>query len=237
MKIFPFLLMAVFIISCGTSRPNSGVLDGSSGAEYTEPEIITQSLFNDKESNLSEADIQRLLNGKIVLPDTLRIALLNYSHNRNNRYYTYYWSNEEYLQLKQRSIDTLRSQISALANVQKVTPMPAILANTNSKLVQMREAAVRLQSDLLLIYHLRSDIYYQYKFFQKDIAKAYATCELVLMDVRTGMIPFSTIRTTEYTTRKQEQDINIDELRKRAEERAILQTLGKVGAEVAVFLR
>jgi hypothetical protein len=115
--------------------------------------------------------------------------------------------------------------------------MPAILANANSKLVQMREAAVRLQSDLLIIYHLRSDIYYQYKFFQKDIAKAYATCELILMDVRTGMIPFSTVRTTEYTTRKQEQDINIDELRKRAEERAILQTLGKVGAEVADFLR
>ena len=39
-------------------------------------ETITESLFDSKDRTISEADIQRLLNGDIKLPDTIRIAII-----------------------------------------------------------------------------------------------------------------------------------------------------------------
>ena len=49
-------------------------------------EPITESLFNDKDRTLSESDIQKLLDGKLNLPDTLRLAVFKYG--MNNHYYS-----------------------------------------------------------------------------------------------------------------------------------------------------
>lgn len=57
----------------------------------------------------------------------------------------------------------------------------------------LREAAVRMQADLLLAYRVGSDTYSQYRTVARDKVKAYSTCELVLLDVRTGLVPFTRV--------------------------------------------
>ena len=48
-------------------------------------------------------------------------------------------------------------------------------------------------ADLLLVFRVGSDTYSQYRTFAKDKTKAYSTCELVLLDVRTGLVPFTRV--------------------------------------------
>jgi len=67
-----FGLIILFGMGCSTHKvvPMADASYTVSDREYKrETETITQSLFNAKESTISEEDIQRLLDGKIKVPD------------------------------------------------------------------------------------------------------------------------------------------------------------------------
>lgn len=201
-----------------------------------EQEVITESLFQSKDQSISEADIQRLLNGKIRIPDTVRVAIYKYASTSVSRYYSYYWNNEEYLKSQQGFQEILVRELGKSAKVQKVILVPAIMASRNPNITQLRESAVRLQADLLFVYTVSSDIYNKHRAFQKNEAKAFATCETLLMDTRTGVIPHSSVVTREKLVKKAEEDWDNNEMGKRAENGAISLTLEESGKLAAKFL-
>ena len=104
-------------------------------------------------------------------------------------------------------------------------------------ITSMRETAVRLQADLLLVFSVTSDLYYKYRVFSKDEAKAFATTECMLMDIRTALVPFSTIITRDHFAKKTDADANLEELRKRTERMAIMQTLTETGNRVVEYMK
>ena len=228
------LVIVATVLSCCTStEPYS---TGAVHRAYTPPEVITQSLFDSKDRTISEEDIHRLLKGKIVLPDTVRVALFKYSSTSINRYYTNWWTDEEYLKTQQSFVDTLVNQIGLAKKVKKVIPVPTLMTTANPNITQLRETAVRLQADILVVYSVTSDIYYKYRLFEKNEAKAFATCETILMDTRTGVIPHSQIVTREKLLKKEQNDLNDTETRKKAEREAVLLTLVETGNGIARFL-
>ena len=153
-----------------------------------------------------------------------------------SRYYTSYWNNEDYLKLQQEYIETLREKLQEVEKVKKIILMPQIIIGDNPNIFTLRESAVRLQADLLFIFSINSDIYQKYKVFKKDEVKAYATCESLLMDIRTGIIPHSEVVTEDFLTEKSDLDLDDGELRKRAEKEAILLALNKIGSRLTDFL-
>jgi hypothetical protein len=238
MKLRPLtlLLISVLISGCTGTKPShySGPSIQASGTD--KPELITKSLFDSKDRTISEDDIQRLLNGTIRLPDTVRVAVFKFGRTSINRYYTNWWNDEEFLKTQQSFIDTLTRQISTAGKVKKVIPIPALMTSANPTITQVRETAVRLKADVLVVYSVTSDIYSKYKVFQRNEAKAYATCESILMDVRSGVIPHSTIITNEKMIRKSDTDFNDAETKKNAEREAINLTLSETGKRIAAFI-
>lgn len=228
-----FLLFILMAASCTPSRP---VAQMNQQAMQTEPEVITHSLFDAEDRTISEEDIQRLLDGRIILPDTVRIAVLKYASTSMNRYYTYYRNNEEYLDIQQSYVDTIVAQLKTSGKVDEVVLVPSILTEQYPDITQLRESAVRLQADLILVFSINSDIYYEYKFFQKNEAKAFATCETIVMDTRTGVIPHSSVITRKMLVKKGKEDMSREETQKRAEKRAVNRTLLEAGHRVADFL-
>ncbi len=236
-KYFVLFFASVMLWSCGRtySKMNSPIMERSYQANY-EPELITQSLFSDKESTISEADIQRLLNGKIQLPDTVRIAVLNMNSTYSN-YNRYAWNNEEEMQTKRNQFELLKTKLEMTGRTKKVFLLPKLMTKSNPTLTQLRESAVRMQADLLLIFHIKSDLYYKYKMFKKNEVKAFATCESLLMDIRTGVIPFSDVLTHDVLKKKDDEDFNNDELRKRAIQEASKLTLESLGNDLIDFFK
>lgn len=234
--IAPLLILAIpcLLLNCTATRPVTGSGIVSSGTN--DQEVITRSLFDSKDRSISEEDIQRLLNGKIKIPDTVRVALFKYSSTSINRYYSNWWTDEEYLKTQQSFVDTLVHEIKFAGRVKKIIPVPALMTSVNPNMTQLRETAVRLQADVLIVYSINSDIYYKYKVFQKNEAKAFATCETILMDTRTGVIPHSSIVTREKLVTKAQQDLSDTETRKKAEREAILLTLLETGKRITNFL-
>ena len=80
----------VLLTACETTKPlgNNFRFDKPSGDT-----LITQSLFNDRASTISEENIQRILDGTYKLPQQLRVAIVRLEPAPQlKRYYWNYWS-------------------------------------------------------------------------------------------------------------------------------------------------
>jgi hypothetical protein len=224
--VLPF--MALFFIQCQTYNRL-----GRSG----NPSVITESLFNDKDRTLSEENIKTLLDGKLILPDTLRVAVFKVG--MNNRFYTnmlYQRNYEGSVKGEQSLFDSLATRLKENARIEQVHSIPTMMLSSYPNITQLREASVRLQSDILLVYSTTSDIYYHQKIIKKDEIKAFATTELFLLDVRTSLIPFSTVVTKDYIAKEIKGELTA-ETRKRAEQEATLQTLMAISEQIKGFLK
>ncbi len=74
MKYLFFLLLIAIATGCETAR-QTATTSYQQGFEPTDP-LITQSLFNDKSSTISEENIQKILDGNYKLPPKLRVAII-----------------------------------------------------------------------------------------------------------------------------------------------------------------
>ena len=134
-------------------------------------------------------------------------------------------------------MDTLSSALLASDHILEVIPLPSLMIPRQMSIPVLREAAVRMQADLLLIFRVAGDTYAQYRVFAKDKAKAYSTCELVLLDVRTGLVPFTRVLTRERLELKQSTDLDLAEAMRRAEERAATEALKTAADELVTFVK
>jgi len=235
--IYSLLVLSIVVYGCGGSNKATSDAANDAGVNYGEPDPIKQSLFDSKDRTISEESIQKLLSGKLVLPDTVRIAIYQYAKAPRNRYYYSYYSDEDFLKTQQSFIDTLLNRLSDASRVRKVVLIPNLMISSTPNITNMRETAVRLQADLLLVFSVTSDIYYKYRVFSRDEAKAFATTECMLMDIRTALVPFSTIVTKDFYSKKKDSDTNLEELRKRTERMAIYQTLNVTGERLVGYLK
>ena len=134
-------------------------------------------------------------------------------------------------------MDALTQALQASDQIAEVTPLPALMTPSRVSIPVLREAAVRMQADLLLVFRVGSDTYSQYRAFSKDKVKAYSTCELVLLDVRTGLVPFTRVVSRERIQLKQATDLDLSETMRRAEQASAAEAL-KAGAEdLVVFVK
>ena len=152
-------------------------------------------------------------------------------------YGRYYFQNEEYLKLQEAQVNALSEALLASDHIMEVIPLPALMIPRQLSLPTLREAAVRMQADSLLVYRIAGNAYTQYRVFAKDKAKAYSTCELVLLDIRTGLVPFARVVTRERLELKQPADLDLTETTRRAEEGAATDALKAAADELVSFVK
>jgi len=231
-----FITTVLMFTSCASTAyqsSNSEVLYAR-GYNSDEPLQITQSLFDDKNASISEENIQIILDGHYKLPDILRVALVKLDSKQRQR--NFYWTSEEYLKTQQSYLELFTEKFKSSQRVTTISVIPDLLVSNNPSFVSIRESAVRTQADVVAIFSITSEIYSKYKVFAPELIKAFATIEFILLDVRTGLIPFSTIVTKDYQTKKQKEDFNDTEARNRAKNEAVLLSINEVGEQLTKFL-
>jgi hypothetical protein len=235
-----FCSLCIFTLVSGTGHSMATRETAKiTSAEYQERPALESSLFRSDKDILGEDAIQRILSSKLKIPDIISIALYRVQESQQQaiRYYGYgYWRSEEYLKVQQSFISTITDEISKSDRVQEVVSLPSLLTPKEPTISIIRETSVRLQADMVMVFSLNSDVYEKYRLFQTDQAKAYCTCEGFLLDVRTGLIPFSRIVTTEYLATKEKSDANFNETMARAEREAALLSLKSMGEQAVEFL-
>ncbi|WP_298420986.1 hypothetical protein [uncultured Kordia sp.] len=229
-----YLIVLLAFTSCAVS-PMGQSTGYPTQASYEADPPITKSLFNDRTATISEENIQKILDGNYTLPKDLRVSLVKLESTQSQR--NYYRNNEAYLKSQQEYLDLFTSKFGESTRVTKVSQIPDLLISRNPTFTTIREAAVRTQSDIVVIYSINSDLYAKYKLFSKSDIKAFATTQLIILDVRTGLIPFSTIVTKEFQSKRQDNELNEAEAANRIKNKAILLTIQEIGQQINTFLK
>lgn len=197
----------------------------SSGAGQTDG-----SLFSGDAETLSDDAIQRILNYKYEPPPLSRIALMPFGRE--------VWSSwSEELALASESLQAkVLDELRASPKVYDASYLPSVLVPQNRTVPHLREAAARYQADLLLVYRSYCQSFDRYRFFAADKSRAYCGVEAVLLDTRTGLVPFTTVATRSYDVVENRTDTNFGETRLRAQLDATAAAMGDVSTEIVQFL-
>jgi len=208
--------------------------------EYAAKEPIATSLFPSDQAVLGDEAIARILSSKLELPAKGKLALMRFPDGERwgSRYYgSYYWRDEDFVKLQQVQVETLTKALLASEQILEVAPLPSLMTPRQLSIPVLREAAVRMQADLLLVFRIGSDTYSQYRAFAKDKVKSYSTCELVLLDVRTGLVPFAKVVSREQMEVKKSTDMDLAETMRRAEQASAVDALKVAAEELVGFVK
>jgi len=235
MKKIAIILIPIvtLLASCNVNKEYSYNTEYATGTE------ITESLFKDESSKITEDNIKKLLDGHYNLPKELRVAIISIENPKANRYY--YYSQNDYLTSRQKYIDCLKENLDKNPRVKTTLWIPGMMTGANPSFSTIREAAVRMQADIVLVYSIsEGNIYTKHKAFSSD-HKAFATTQAMIMDVRTGLIPHTDISTKEYfepkdETEKKQKAFNGEERKKLLQEKTVLLTLEDINESINNFL-
>ena len=188
------------------------------------------SLFAGDAATLSDEAINRILEYDYSPPPLSRVALMPFGREVWSQ-----WSEELSLasqEMQAAVIDTLR----ASPKVYDASYLPSILIPENRTVPHLREAAARYQADLLVVYRSFCQSFERYLIFSADKSRAFCGVEALLLDTRTGLVPFTSVSSHSYDVEKNDADMNFRETILRAQLEATATALGQVSAEIARFL-
>lgn len=233
MKKYIILLLSLsvlFATGCSTtvtkSRPDSYYQELSMDVNSSD----SGSLFSSDDAILSDEDVERILAYRFT-PQTLnRICILPLGQ--------MYWNgwSDDLDRAGEAVQDSLIEKLRSAPSVYDASYLPTLLIPGDKTIGHLREAAARYQSDLMLIYKASFKTYKKYKFFSPDQSKAYCNLEAVLLDTRTGIVPFTILVSRTYIAEEIKTEISFYETIRRAELSALESALSEVGDEVVKFL-
>jgi hypothetical protein len=231
---FPLLLL----VGCAAT---SATLDNTAAApslfandaDTSAPGSIgktADSLFKSDQAVMSNEDIEKILSSKVSLPPKARIAVVRiggrYPMGRT-------WWSQSVAQIEQQGNDHMLAAFRASPRVGKVMILPTMLTPAQVTIPYLREAAARVQADMLLVYRTYTQSYQEQRFFGGGDVHAYCTVESVLLDTRSGIVVDTTVKTQPFSAQKTSKDLEFDETVARAEQEATAKALGDAAEELA----
>jgi len=187
-------------------------------------------LFSGDAATLSDEAIQKILAYDYVPPALSRIALMPSGRDAWSS-----WSEELAFASEKMQTEVLE-RLRASPRVYDASYLPSILVPEKRTVPHLREAAARYQADLLLVYRSHCQSFERYRIFASDSLRAYCGVEAVLLDTRTGLVPFTAVATRSFDVVENPSDTNFNETRLRAQLDATASAMSEVSAEIVRFL-
>ena len=227
------LSVVTFAAGCAASEPQSFAAGdvGFALASQAKDQSLEESLFKDDQAVIGNDELQRILSAKVTLPDGARVAVVRFGR----RPYWWGWS-DEFVRTTQKIDADFLGKLRACPRLSRVSYLPALVTPPHMTIPHLRQAAARFQADLLLIYQTSSQSYSRQKVFTRDKTKAYCTVEAVLLDTRTGTIPWSTVATRDFVAERTSAEVAFAETVAKAESAAIGKAWLEVADEAVAFL-
>jgi hypothetical protein len=170
---------------------------------------LQQSLFRGDQAVLTDQDIARILGTQLNLTDRHRMAILSLTP-------TSAWS-EELAEIESRNLDQLLGTLKSSPQLTEVRLLPSLLVPEKRTVPYLREAAARVQADLLFVYMARIFSFRRDRFLKSDEVRAQCLAESVLLDVRTGIVVHTGHATENIAMKKMPADLNFNETVARAQ--------------------
>jgi hypothetical protein len=226
------VLFAACVMGCGAVASYTPMDDPGYRAR---PEI-DESLFKEDQEVISNEAIKEILESRVALPNRITMAVQELGGN---------WG---YASQEAEKLDIIAQALKTSPRVVGVTSIPELLlrrkpARSRShyrrepRIPDFREAAARLQCELVLFYRITPDVRYKNRLLRKDKAKVYTTVEAMLLHTRTGIFPFTTLIDKEYEGIEASDDGLWRSFSERARREATVGGLRSLAEEVLGFVK
>lgn len=222
------MLLLLTVFACAKQASTNPAF--MSSADYQARESLGASLFTGDQALISNEDIEKILSSKIDLPDEARLVVLRFGPKPS------YSFSQEVARLDQKLLDDFMTRIENIDRIQDVSVLPTLLMPEKMTIPHIRASAARFQAHYVLIYRSHSDLYEKYHVFKRNQVRAYSTVELVLLDVRTGTVPFSAVVTEDYTAERSDDELRFAETYRTAERTAVHTAMTKGAEGLVAFL-
>ena len=135
-------------------------------------------------------------------------------------------------------LEALEGPLAATGRFSEITHVPALMLPPDPSLTRLREVAALMQAGLLLVYSTESHIvtWVSPFLFSRDQVRVLASIDLILLDVRTGVVPYAETFHAEHLERERSKDLSIVETQRRAERKATLLVLGRAAEGLKRFM-
>jgi hypothetical protein len=187
-------------------------------------------LFPSDSNILSDNDIKKILSFNYQPQKLNRIVVIPVGQMQWSG-----WSGE----LDKAEAEVQRMFINKLKQAEPIydaSYLPPLLIPEDKSIAHLRAAAAHYQSDLLIIYKASFADYEKYRLSNPDKAQAYCNLEAVLLDIRTGIVPFTLMVNRTFSTEEKKTDINFYETMRRTELFALESALNEVGNKIVDYL-
>ena len=225
-KLIIVVNMLVVVTACtstSTQYDRSAYLDTGSNSQASD-------LFV-SQGDMTDQEIANILNYHLQLPVSSRLAILHLSSNPYWRFYSH-----DFAQLSENIATDFIGSLRSSQKLFDASYLPTLLIPEQRTLPNLRAAAARYQADLLLLYRDQCGSFEKYRLFAADESRAYCSVEAVLLDIRSGIIPFTSVATESFDTRKLSEDKNFRETIKKGEMEALARALQKIATDLNTFL-
>ena len=167
------------------------------------------SLFKGDQAVLSDQEIGKILNTRLSLADRHRMAILSFASSR--------WWSEDLADMEAKNFGAMLEALKAAPQLTDVRLLPSLLVPEKRTVPYLREAAARIQADLLFVYTTRIQTFNRSRFLKPNEVHAQCVAESVLLDVRTGIVADTARATQNIALMKAASDLNFSETIARAE--------------------
>ncbi len=224
------LALAVTSAACATGRApvaeGPPAFESIVGTPAVQPDGV--SLFRGDSALLTDADIDRILSFNFKLRAQNRLVVLAIGR-------TSLWS-EESAKVQEENTRVFIDRLKTARAIREVAELPMLLVPEKQTVPYLREAGARFQADLLLVYQPRVRTFSKYRTLGKDEVKALCTVEAILLDVRTGIIPYTTSASETILAARGEGDLNFSETVAKVTAEAIGNAMNRVAENLAKYL-
>ena len=231
--VVPFIALLSGCAAHAVSDTDSANRDelASPAAQAAAPEELSGSLFKEDQKVISNEDIQKILAAKITLPQHGKLAVI-----RAGVLPRWFGWSEDFTRLSRESETQFLDKIRSAPRVREAVYLPTMAIPHELTIPYLRQAAARFQADFVLVYRTYSRTYDRQKIFTTDQTRAYCTLEALLVDTRTGVIPFSSIVTQDFSAARTKNDIDFSETVAKAEQQAITRAQLELADQLVRFL-
>jgi hypothetical protein len=194
-------------------------------------------LFISDDDVMSDEAIAKALDAPLAIHPQSRVALFNLGHQSSRA-----WGWAGALSVHPDGMGpegTLPKMAGALRQapgISDLVPIPTFVVPPKKELGHLRQAAARVQADLIWVTSSQCLLTEDHPLFAKDKAEALCSAEAVLVDVRTGLIPFSARATQKIRKTKGKGELDFARTRLLAEREAVDAALAENAGRLGTFL-
>lgn len=182
---------------------------------------------------VDDSTIEVLLGHRLTFPARVTVGILHLPGAMARR--SWFFTGEAG-DLTQTLADSVVAAISRAPRVERAAVLPVLVVGDQPTVARLREAAARLQAQVLMVYRPNCRLYERVPFVGSTQYRAVCTIEALALDTRSGVIPFSTIITREDITRRERGDFDATGTWRRIQLQALVKAVVEVSIRMGTFL-